>query len=129
MAKVASFEDLEIWKDGIDMAVDIYNLSKQDELSKDFGLRDQIRRSAVSIPANIAEGFEYDNNPDFIRYLTYSKGSTGELRSHVKVLERTGYIQAEVAYDLQTRLKTQGKKTGSLIKYLKGFQQEAKTKK
>jgi four helix bundle protein len=110
MAKVTSFEDLEIWKDGIDMAVDIYNLSKEGELSKDFGLKDQVRRSAVSISANIAEGFEYDNNNDFIRYLTYSKGSTGELRSHVTILEKTGYISKEIASDIQTRLKAQGRK-------------------
>ena len=128
MAKVTSFEDLEIWKEGIDMAVDIYNISKRGELAKDFGLKDQVRRSAVSIPANIAEGFEYDNNNEFIRYLTYSKGSTGELRSHVTILERTGYINTETAEGLQQRLKAQGKKTGSLIKYLKGFQQENKTK-
>jgi four helix bundle protein len=129
MAKVNTFEDLEIWKEGIEIAVEIYNISKQGELGSDFGLRDQIRRSAVSISANIAEGFEYDNNNDFVRFLTYSKGSTGELRSHLAILEKTKYLSKDEAEKLKGRLKMQSKKTSSLIKYLKGYQQESKKSK
>jgi four helix bundle protein len=88
MATIKSFEDLEIWKEGIEIAADIYDICRKGELAKDFGLRDQVRRSAVSIAANIAEGFEYDNRKDFKRFLTYSKGSGGELRSHLAVLQK-----------------------------------------
>ena len=118
MATIKSFEDLEIWKEGIEIAADDYDICKKGELSKDFGLRDQVRRSAVSIPANIAEWFEYDNQKDFKRFLTYSKGSGGELRSHLTVLQKVGYISEEVSIAMQMRLKVQARKTSKLIKYL-----------
>ncbi len=124
MAAIKTYEDLEIWQEGIQIAVDIYNLSKRGELAKDFGLKDQVRRSAISIPANIAEGFEYDNRKDFKRFLTYSKGSGGELRSHLKVLADVGYIEEEVAKKLTERLKTQARKTSKLIKYLNSPKQK-----
>lgn len=119
MATVKTFEDLNIWTEGIEIAVDIYKLTRQGEIAKDYGLRDQVRRSAVSVPANIAEGFEYDNAGDFVRYLKYSKGSTGELRSHLTILEMVGYIDRETSIAIKERLKIQARKTGKLITYLK----------
>jgi four helix bundle protein len=77
-----------------------------------------LRRSAVSIPANIAEGFEYDNRKEFKRFLTYSKGSGGELRSHLSVLHKVGYVSEETCLAMQSRLKVQARKTSKLIKYL-----------
>ena len=121
MAAIKTFEDLEIWKEGVQLAADIYELSKRGELAKDFGLKDQIRRSAVSIPSNIAEGFEYDNRKEFKRFLIYSKGSSGELRSHLTVLEKVDYIDKEILADFKNRLETQSKKTSSLIKYLNNY--------
>src|SRR5581483_1472095 len=100
MATIKSFEDLEIWQEGIKIAVEIYKLSETGLIAKDFGLKDQLRRSAISIPANIAEGFEYDNRKDFKRFLTYTKGSSGELRSHLTVLEEVGVIERETSIGL-----------------------------
>ncbi len=65
-APVKKFEDLKIWQDSIDIAVEIYDLFKT---SKDFGFRDQIQRSAVSVPSNIAEGYDRQSNNEFIRFL------------------------------------------------------------
>jgi four helix bundle protein len=63
------FEDFEIWKVSIDLAEKIYKITNQRSFSKDFGLRDQIRRAIVSVSSNIAEGYEMNNNKQFIRFL------------------------------------------------------------
>lgn len=81
MSKIDRFEDMEIWKIGISLAVRVYKLTENGKLQTDYGMKDQIRRSAASISNNIAEGFEYNNNKLFINYLKISKGSCGELRN------------------------------------------------
>jgi four helix bundle protein len=73
-----SFEDLDVWKRGCRLAVEVaHSLSR----SKQFALKDQIQRAAVSVPANIAEGHERDSRLDFIRFLRIAKGSAAELRT------------------------------------------------
>ena len=85
MADINTFEDLEVWKRGCQLAVDVY-VANHD--SKDFNLKDQMQRSAVSIPSNIAEGCERDSTPEFIKFLRYSKGSCGELRTQLYIADR-----------------------------------------
>ena len=85
MSDINTFEDLEVWKRGFQLAVDVYVAN---HASKDFALKDQMQRAAVSIPSNIAEGCERDSTPDFIKYLRYSKGSCGELRTQLYIAER-----------------------------------------
>lgn len=80
-----TFEDLEVWKRGCQLAVDVCVAIHH---SKNFGLRDQMQRSAISIPSNIAEGAERDSDGDFIRFLRISKGSCGELRTQLYISER-----------------------------------------
>jgi len=79
--KIEIFEDLKVWKSSRVLVKTIYNLTSYALFSKDYGLKDQIQRASVSIMTNIAEGFERDNNKEFIRFLLYSKGSAGEVRS------------------------------------------------
>lgn len=76
--KIKTFQDLEIWQLAIELVLDIYRISTIGIFSKDFGLRDQIRRAIVSIASNIAEGFEMGNNNDLIRFLRIAKGSAGK---------------------------------------------------
>ena len=78
--KIEKFEDLNVWIEGMNLAVDIY---KSFVNCKDFGFRDQIRRSAVSIPSNISEGYERQSNKEFIRFLFIAKGSVAELRTQL----------------------------------------------
>ena len=85
MSDIETFEDLEIWKRGCNLAVDLHVSLAE---SKDFALRNQMERSSLSIPSNIAEGCERDSTPDFIKFLRYSKGSCGELRTHLYISER-----------------------------------------
>lgn len=92
MGKINSFEDLEVWQKASDLAVDAYRITSTGKLSKDFGLKDQFQRASISISNNIAEGFEYDNNKDFIKFLRFAKGSTGEVRNMIIFFNRIKYI-------------------------------------
>ena len=85
MGEINTFEDLEVWKRGCQLAVDVY-VANHD--SKDFGLKDQMQRAAVSIPSNIAEACERDSTPDFIKFLRYSKGSCSELRTQFYISDQ-----------------------------------------
>ncbi|MGD7652452.1 MAG: four helix bundle protein [Verrucomicrobiales bacterium] len=80
--KTHNFENLEVWKRGCRLAVNVCVASHG---SKDFELKSQITRSAISIPSNIAEGAERSTNADFSRFLSYSKGSCGELRTQLMI--------------------------------------------
>jgi four helix bundle protein len=86
------FEDLKVWIDSCEFTESIYQLTFNDQLKKDFSFKDQIRRASVSIMNNIAEGFERNSNKEFIRFLFYSKGSAGEVRSMLYLARQLGYI-------------------------------------
>lgn len=126
MAKVDKFEDLEIWKIAIAIAVDVYLLCDSEPLKSDWGMKDQIRRAACSIPDNIAEGFEYNNNPDFVRYLKYAKGSCGEFRSKITILKLANKIKIGMFDSLYSRSIELSAKIKSLIDYLKKFEADKK---
>jgi four helix bundle protein len=80
-----TFEDLEVWKRGCQLAVDVCVATHD---SKNYALKDQMQRAAISVPSNIAEGSERDSEGDFIRFLRISKGSCGELRTQLYIAER-----------------------------------------
>ncbi|BAY79208.1 S23 ribosomal protein (plasmid) [Nostoc linckia NIES-25] len=90
--KIETFEDLKVWQKGIDLVKQIYLRTKEGELSKDFGLRDQLRRASVSIPTNIAEGFERYSRKEYLNFLNIAKGSAGEVRSLLRVALEVGYL-------------------------------------
>jgi four helix bundle protein len=81
MATIKKYDDLDVWKINMDLCVFIYDVTKQEDFSKDFGLKDQIRRYYVSIPSNIAEEFERHSTNQFLYFLSIAKGLTGELRT------------------------------------------------
>lgn len=118
MSSVKKFEDLEVWKNASELAIQIYQLTLSQNFKSDFSLRDQIRRSAISTSSNIAEGFEYGNNKDFIRFLKYSKGSAGELRSLLFIISKLELIEKEKYVEINSRLLTLSKQISSFIKYL-----------
>ncbi|UOD35084.1 four helix bundle protein [Deferribacteraceae bacterium V6Fe1] len=90
---LTTFRDLEIWKISKDLAVYIYRITENELFKKDFNLRDQVRRSAVSIPSNIAEGYERNTKKDFIRFLYISKGSLSELQTQIEIAKELNYLQ------------------------------------
>ena len=92
MAKVARFEDLIAWQKALDLTVAVYQVTRHGALAKHFGLSGQMQRAAVSTPSNIAEGFERGGRGEFHQFLSTAKGSCGELRSHLHVASRIGYL-------------------------------------
>ncbi len=92
MTTIKQFEDIEAWKTARELATLIYRLTEQGAFSKDFGLKDQIRRAAVSVMSNIAEGFESQTQPQFIRSLGHAKASAGEVRSQLYIALDVGYL-------------------------------------
>lgn len=88
-----NFEDLDVWKRSARLSADIYRTLSQ---LKDFGFRDQITRAGLSVPSNIAEGFERESNRECVRFLLYSKGSCGELRTQIYIGIEIGYIDNEI---------------------------------
>jgi four helix bundle protein len=118
MATITRFEDIEGWKKGRELKKAVYAHSKTGEFAKDFALRDQIRRAAQSITANIAEGFERGGTKEFIQFLGHSKGSCGEVRDHLYTAVDESYI-SQVQFE---KLYKQSIEVSSLvagfIKYL-----------
>ena len=93
--KVRSFEDLIVWQKAIEFVKEVYLVTDKGELRRDFGLRDQMRRAAVSIPTNIAEGFERYSRKEYLLFLNIAKGSAGEARSLFRVALEVGYLSEE----------------------------------
>lgn len=93
--KVKTFEDLQVWQDARTFVKSIYELTSLENFRKDYDLKDQIQRAAVSIMNNIAEGFERDNNKEFRNFLGYAKGSAGEVRSMLFVAIDLNYISKD----------------------------------
>jgi four helix bundle protein len=84
-----AFEKLEVWKRGCRLSVEIYKLLRE---SKEYGFKDQLFRSALSVPSNIAEGYERGSRKEYIRFLNIAKGSCGELRTQLYIGIEAGII-------------------------------------
>ena len=119
MATIRKFEDIEAWKDSMVLADAMYSASNQGPFAKDFGLRDQMRRAAVSISSNIAEGFERNSKPEFIRFLTIAKGSAGELRSQLYLAHRQGYLTDDSFNALYAQVFDVSRKISRFVEYLR----------
>ena len=103
--KIECFEDLIIWQKAVEFATDIYKLTETAAMRTDFGLKDQLRRAAVSISANIAEGFERRSRNEYLNFLNIAKGSSGEVRSLLEVAARVGYLNNDELVSLRNRSK------------------------
>ena len=126
MAKYERFEDLPIWQHAIEIGVRIYELVESEQLLKDYRAKDQLIGAAISVSNNIAEGFEYNRNRQFIRYLEIAKGSVGELRSQLFLMMRAGKINQEI-YDFNYKdLILFSSEVKGLIKYLREFEKNRK---
>ena len=95
MATIKRFEEIIAWQEARRLAAKIYSLCRKEALSKDFGMRDQIQRAAVSVGSNIAEGFERSGNKELANFLWIAKGSSGEVASQLYTILDAGYINQE----------------------------------
>ena len=109
------FKDLIVWQKAKDLAVKIYRTSENGALAREYSLRDQIRRSAVSIASNLAEGDERDTDKEAIRFFYVAKGSLAELRTQLQIASETGYVE-KIFYEIADHeCEALGKMIGSLI--------------
>ena len=118
MSAFKKFEDMVVWKKSMILTRLIYQTTNQPSFLKDYNLVSRIRKSAVSIASNIAEGFERDGNKEFINFLYIAKGSCGELRCQLYIAKDQHYLQADSfqeMYNLATEISVSLNK---LIKYL-----------
>ncbi|HLF83391.1 MAG TPA: four helix bundle protein [Blastocatellia bacterium] len=119
MATIKRFEDIELWKKARELTREVYRHSKVGPFSKDFGLRDQMRRAAVSVMSNIAEGFERGGNKEFMQFLAIAKGSVGEIESQLYVALDQVYIDENEFVSLQRIAGSTKRLIGGLIGYLR----------
>ncbi|HUX57688.1 MAG TPA: four helix bundle protein [Bacteroidales bacterium] len=89
---MGDFQKLRVWQLAKELAVKIYKLTRTSVLSKDYGFKDQIQRSAISIPSNISEGDELDTDKQYVRHFYIAKGSTAELLTQIIIGQEIGYI-------------------------------------
>lgn len=119
MGTIKYFEDVKAWKTARELSRFIYSVTNQKPFSHDYSLVDQIRRSAVSVMSNIAEGFESQTDKTFIRYLGIAKSSSGEIRSQIYTALDQKYItekEFDSIHDLCIRVSAQ---LSRFITYLK----------
>ena len=118
--KITSFEDFIIWQKAQELALKIYKLANENKFIKnDLTLKDQLKSAALSISDNIAEGFEYNNNPDFHRFLRIAKGSCGEIRNKIHFVRKMEYIDEATGLLLNNEAKILGNQIGQLFKKVK----------
>ncbi len=121
MGKVERFEDLRFWQSARELVKEIYQLTKTERLARDFGLRDQLQRSAVSIMTNISEGFARYNRKDFMRFLNYAQSSAAELKSLLYIVQDSGWVSANTISNLQNNSEKVKSMILGLINYLKSY--------
>ncbi|PCJ83465.1 MAG: four helix bundle protein [Flavobacteriales bacterium] len=119
MAKIEHFEDLECWQKSRELVKYVYLISREGGLSKDYDLRSQLRKAALSVMNNIAEGFSRYSAKEFIRFLDISLGSNGEVKSMIYVLTDLNYINEKQIKKLHEITDNTRNLTLGLIRYLK----------
>ncbi len=115
---IKRFKDLRIWQKGIEVVTDIYTLTKKFPKEELYGLTSQIRRSAISVPSNIAEGFRRYHNKEYKQFLYIALGSCAELETQIAIARMLKYITEEKETELIEKLDHLCRMTTNLIKRL-----------
>lgn len=119
MSSIQKFEDLKVWQKARLVNLEIYKLSNKGSFSRDFGLRDQIRRASISVLSNIAEGFERNGNKEFNQFLSIAKASAAEVRAQLYVAKDLEYISNDEFTEVVNGLIEVSKMLSGLMSYLK----------
>lgn len=114
-SKINSYKDLIVWQQAMDLAVATYSLTKAWPKEELYGLTSQIRRSATSIPANIAEGYGRDNTGSYQQFLRIAQGSLKELETHLQIAERIGLATRNEVHRMLSATEAIGKMLRQLI--------------
>jgi four helix bundle protein len=116
---IKRFEDTDVWKESRKLVNMIYNLTNEDLFKKDFGLREQIQKAAVSCMSNVAEGFDSDTKQQFVQLLSYTKRSASEVQSEIYVALDRKYITKEEFEEVYNQAKSVRKLANGFIRYLR----------
>ena len=119
MAKAKRFEDLEVWQAARELVRLVYRLTGTPAFARDGSLKGQLRRAAVSVMGNIAEGFERGGNNEFAHFLAMAKGSAGEVRSHAYVAADQRYLAAEEHRGLADKATDISRMLSGLMRHLR----------
>ena len=123
---IERFEDIEAWQLGRELTKRIYALAREGRFSRDYGFMDQIQRACCSIMHNIAEGFDAGSNPEFIRFLGYSKRSCTEVQSALYIALDQEYVSESEFDNLYEMAGVIRSKIAGFIKYLREFEKKGK---
>ena len=126
MPTITRFEEIEAWQTARELTKLIYSLTEENRFSRDFGLKDQIRRASVSIMSNISEGFESQTQAQFIRYLGLAKASAGEVRSQLYISQNLDYITQEQFVKAFALAEKVSRQVARFITYLESHPQSQK---
>jgi four helix bundle protein len=118
MSTIRKFEDIEAWQTARELANLVYEATCEPGFNRDFALRDQIRRAAISIVSNIAEGYERDGDREFVQFLYIAKGSAGEVRAQLYLALDRNYLTNERFQVLFDNVTTLSRMLFGLIRYL-----------
>ena len=121
-----NFEDLDVWQRSVELSAHIFKRMRE---LKDYGFKDQITRSSLSIPSNISEGFERDSDRDCVKFLLYAKGSCGELRTQVIIGMKVGYISCEAGEAWKKESLEISRMLGGLIRSKRAYIEQKSSKK
>jgi four helix bundle protein len=119
MGKIERFEDIDAWKKARELTKVIYEVTAQGKIAADFSLKDQLRRAAVSIMANIAEGFERGGNKEFRQFLAMAKGSVGEVKALLYVALDAALTSSEQFQQISTLADEASRLLAGFLRYLK----------
>ena len=119
MSKFHKFEEIQAWQKAYDVTLLIYKITGDINFSKDYGLKDQIRRASVSIMANIAEGHGRRTSVEFANFLNIARGSAAEVQSHLYVALGLNYIEQKDFDEIYQKLTEISRMTLSLAQYLR----------
>jgi four helix bundle protein len=114
-----TYRDLELWQTAMDLVVECYQAARSFPQYETFGLCSQLRRAAVSVPANIAEGHGRQHRPEFIQHLHIALGSLAEVETHVEIAQRLGYFGPADAEKLIKRTNEVGRLLNGMLRYLR----------
>lgn len=128
MAKIETFEDIDAWQKGRELSKAVYAVTGDRAFARDFVLRDQIRRAAVSVMSNIAEGFDRGGNRELTQFLYIAKGSAAEVQAQLYVALDAGYLKQEQLQQLYNLAGDTSRLLGGFIRYLKTRNEQLETR-
>ncbi|MEM0963103.1 MAG: four helix bundle protein [Bacteroidota bacterium] len=114
-----SYRDLRVWQEGMDLVESVYAASSQFPKAERFGLASQIRRAAVSVPSNIAEGWGRGRTGEYLQFLRYARASLKEVETQWLIASRIGYLRADTVEELDSRAQRLGKMLLALMRALR----------